>query len=85
MKKRTRFVSVCLVLVTLLLSACAAPAPTGGSGGDVAAPASDAAAAPAAVIEGLTEVPRNRTLIVAHLTVDQISVLPYQLSHAVVR
>ena len=68
MKKRTRFVSVCLVLVTLLLSACAAPAPTGGSGGDVAAPASDAAAAPAAVIEGLTEVPRNRTLIVAHLT-----------------
>jgi peptide/nickel transport system substrate-binding protein len=56
-----------LVLVTLLLSACAPAAPTGGSSGDAAAPASDTAAAPAAVVEGLAEVPRNRTLIVAHL------------------
>lgn len=68
MKERTSFVSLCLVLVLLLLSACGAPAPTGSSSGDVAAPAADAAAAPAADVEGLADVPRNRTLIVAHLT-----------------
>lgn len=74
MKQWTRFVSMCLALVILLLvAACSAPAPTGGSGtsGSEAAPAadapaSDAAAAPAPA--GIPEVPRNRTLIVAHLT-----------------
>jgi peptide/nickel transport system substrate-binding protein len=67
----SKSVSVCLILVALLLSACGAPAapPAADSGGgDAAAPAADSGAAPVAEIEGVPEVPRNRTLIVAHLT-----------------
>ncbi len=61
-----KFVVICLTLVLLLLSACGAPAPQ--SGGDVAAPAAaDTGAVAAPVIEGVTDVPRNRSLIVAHL------------------
>jgi peptide/nickel transport system substrate-binding protein len=56
----------CLTLVVLLLSACGAPAAPQ-AGGEVAAPATEAEAAPAAVVEGIPEVPRNRSLIVAHL------------------
>lgn len=65
--KWTKLISLCLTLVLLLLNACAAPAPTGGG---AAAPAADtgASAAPAPEpVAGIAEVPRNRTLIVAHL------------------
>ena len=55
----------CLTVVLLLLSACGAPAtPTSG---EPAAPAADTAAVVAPVIEGVPDVPRNRSLIVAHL------------------
>ena len=65
--KRTKFVSICLLLAMLLLSACGAPAPQSGS--EAAAPADDTAApAPAPAVAGIPDVPRNRTLIVAHLT-----------------
>jgi len=72
--KWSRGVFVLLTVVTLLLNACAAAAPA--NSGAAAAPAnSGAAAAPAesaaAVvpkIEGIPDIPRNRTLIVAHLT-----------------
>jgi peptide/nickel transport system substrate-binding protein len=68
--KRSRIVVVFLAVVVLLLSACGAPADTGGQ---TAAPAADtgASAAPAADVvqtAGIPEVPRNRSLIVAHLT-----------------
>jgi len=69
--KRSRIVVLCLAVLVLLLSACGAPADTGSQ---TAAPAADsgASAAPAvdAVAEtaGIPEVPRNRSLIVAHLT-----------------
>ncbi|MEZ4867356.1 MAG: ABC transporter substrate-binding protein [Caldilineaceae bacterium] len=66
--KWTRFVSIALALAVLLLSACGAPVPGGGG----AAPAADTGAAaepaPAVAVSGIPDVPRNRTLIVAHLT-----------------
>ncbi len=65
------FVFACLTLVILVLSACGTPpAPQAQSVGTAAAPAAaaDTGAAPSADVAGLQEVPRNRTLIVAHLT-----------------
>ena len=56
----------CLTVVLLLLSACGAPAAP--SSGEAAAPAADTAAVAAPVIEGVPDVPRNRSLIVAHLS-----------------
>jgi peptide/nickel transport system substrate-binding protein len=48
------------------LNACGAPAAV--ESGGAAAPASDTGAVTAPVIEGIPDIPRNRTLIVAHLT-----------------
>lgn len=62
---KKELIFVWLILGSLLLSACGAPAPQ--SGGDVAAPAADTAAAAVPVIEGVPDIPRNRSLIVAHL------------------
>jgi peptide/nickel transport system substrate-binding protein len=63
----TKFAVVCLAICVLLLSACG---PAGGSTGDTA-PAPDTGAAavvPAASTVSGDEVPRERTLIVAHMT-----------------
>jgi peptide/nickel transport system substrate-binding protein len=65
--RKMRVAVVWFAVMALLLSACGAPA----GGGQTAAPAEGSSAAPAApapAVAGLPEVPRNRTLIVAHLT-----------------
>jgi peptide/nickel transport system substrate-binding protein len=62
----SRAILVCMTLVALLLNACAAASAPVESGG-AAAPAADTVAV-VPEIEGLADIPRNRTLIVAHLT-----------------
>ena len=66
--KRFGILSVCLILLLLVLGACA-------GGADTAAPAADEPAADAAVVEApagdavdVSDVPRNRTMIVADMS-----------------